>query len=39
MLFVLSAWNFRHELADKLRRIGVPEGSVFYAYFPQSHWV
>jgi SAM-dependent methyltransferase len=38
-LFVLSAWNFRLELAQKLRDRGVPEGSVFYAYFPQSHWL
>lgn len=35
-LFVLSAWNFRHELAEKLRAHGVPQGSVFYAYFPKA---
>jgi SAM-dependent methyltransferase len=33
-LFLVTAWNFRHELAGKLRRLGVPEGSKFYAYFP-----
>jgi SAM-dependent methyltransferase len=33
-LFILSAWNFRHELAAKLRERGVPEGSLFYSYFP-----
>jgi SAM-dependent methyltransferase len=38
-LFVLSAWNFRLELAQKLRERGVPEGSVFYAYFPHAHWL
>jgi hypothetical protein len=32
--FVITAWNFRHELARKLRALGVPEGSEFYAYFP-----
>ncbi|MDQ0041822.1 class I SAM-dependent methyltransferase [Variovorax boronicumulans] len=35
-LFVLSAWNFRHELAQKLEALGVPEGSSFYAYFPKA---
>jgi len=34
-LFVLSAWNFRHELTRKLRDIGVPEGSRFHAYLPE----
>lgn len=38
-LFILSAWNFRYELANKLTSIGVPNGSKFYAYFPQSHWI
>jgi SAM-dependent methyltransferase len=33
--FVITAWNFRQELAAKLRAIGVPEGSVFYSYFPR----
>lgn len=33
-LFVVSAWNFRRELIDKLRAIGVPKGSRFYSYFP-----
>ena len=34
-LFVLSAWNFRHELTRKLRDIGVPAGSRFHAYLPE----
>ena len=38
-LFVLSAWNFRHELADKIRAFGVPEGSKFFAYFPKPDLV
>ena len=38
-LFVLSAWNFRYELANKLNAIGVPNGSKFYAYFPQPQWI
>jgi len=33
--FVLTAWNFRQELAAKLRAVGVPKGSVFYSYFPR----
>jgi hypothetical protein len=33
--FVITAWNFRHELIAKLRAVGVPEGSVFYSYFPK----
>jgi SAM-dependent methyltransferase len=32
--FVITAWNFRQELTAKLRAIGVPQGSVFYSYFP-----
>lgn len=38
-LFVLSAWNFRYELTDKLKKIGVPEGSRFFAYFPTPQWI
>lgn len=38
-LFVLSAWNFRHELAAKLRARGVPQGSRFYSYFPKPEIV
>lgn len=37
--FVITAWNFRHELARKLRAIGVPEGSVFYSYFPTPQFL
>ncbi len=33
--FVITAWNFRQELAAKLRSIGVPRDSVFYSYFPK----
>jgi len=33
--FVITAWNFRQELAAKLRSLGVPQGSVFYSYFPK----
>lgn len=33
--FVITAWNFRQELAAKLRAIGVPQDSVFYSYFPK----
>jgi SAM-dependent methyltransferase len=32
--FVITAWNFRQELAAKLRVLGVPQGSIFYSYFP-----
>jgi SAM-dependent methyltransferase len=38
-LFILSAWNFRFELANKLAANGVPAGSKFYAYFPQEQWI
>lgn len=38
-LFVFSAWNFRHELAAKVRAIGVPEGSVLYSYFPTAQYL
>ncbi len=38
-LFILSAWNFRVELSNKLAKIGVPAGSKFFAYFPQPHWL
>lgn len=33
--FVITAWNFRQELASKLRALGVPQGSIFYSYFPR----
>ncbi len=33
--FVITAWNFRQELTSKLLAIGVPKGSIFYAYFPK----
>ena len=38
-LFVLSAWNFRYELTEKLRTLGVPVGSKFYSYFPTAHFI
>ena len=38
-LFVLSAWNFRYELTEKLLAVGVPENSKFYAYFPKPHFI
>lgn len=37
--FVFSAWNFRYELAAKVRAAGVPEGSVFYSYFPEAEYL
>ncbi len=37
--FVITAWNFRQELATKLRAIGVPEGSVIYSYFPSPEFL
>ncbi len=36
-LFVLAAWNFRIELAAKIRNYGIPACSRFYAYFPEPH--
>ncbi len=35
--FIITAWNFRTELSAKLRDIGVPQGSVFYSYFPEPN--
>ncbi len=37
--FVFSAWNFRYELAAKVRAEGVPAGSVFYSYFPSAEFL
>jgi SAM-dependent methyltransferase len=34
--FIISAWNFRRELAGKLRSIGIPPGSSIYSYFPRE---
>ena len=38
-LFILSAWNFRIELSEKLVMLGVPPGSKFYSYFPHPQWI
>lgn len=38
-LFVITAWNFRHELTNKLRTLGVPKGSKFYSYFPVPEYL
>jgi SAM-dependent methyltransferase len=38
-LFILSAWNFRFELAEKLIKIGIPKDSKFYSYFPKEEWI
>lgn len=38
-LFIMSAWNFRIEMSGKLAKIGVPNGSKFYAYFPEPQWI
>jgi SAM-dependent methyltransferase len=38
-LFVITAWNFRHELTNKLRALGVPPNSVFYSYFPTPQYL
>lgn len=35
-LLVITAWNFRAELVDKIRRIGIASASVFYTYFPEE---
>ncbi|MBU3580227.1 methyltransferase domain-containing protein [Polynucleobacter sp. 73C-SIWE] len=35
-LFVITAWNFRNEISEKIREIGIPKGSVIYTYFPES---
>ena len=38
-LFIISAWNFRHELTIKLKAMRIPAESKFYAYFPQNHFL
>lgn len=38
-LFIITAWNFRHELVDKLKRIGTPSESKFYSYFPKPEFL
>ena len=38
-LFIISAWNFRKELTQKLKKQGAPANSKFYAYFPSPHWI
>jgi SAM-dependent methyltransferase len=33
-LFVITAWNFKVELIEKIKNLGTPEGSKFLSYFP-----
>lgn len=35
--FILSAWNFRDELARKIKSQAPPAGSVYFTYFPHLH--
>jgi hypothetical protein len=35
---VITAWNFRDELTEKLRKLGVPAGSLFFSYFPTPQY-
>ena len=38
-LFIITAWNFRNEIYEKMRKIGIPKGSVIYTYFPKRELV
>jgi hypothetical protein len=38
-LFVITAWNFKKEIFDKIKKIGIPKGSVIYSYFPKSELI
>jgi hypothetical protein len=38
-LFVITAWNFKKEISQKIRKIGIPKGSVIYSYFPKSELI
>lgn len=38
-LFVITAWNFKNEISQKIRKIGIPKGSVIYSYFPKSELI
>ena len=35
-LFIITAWNFKDELVNKIVKLGVPTESKFYTYFPQA---
>jgi len=35
-LFVITAWNFKREISEKITKIGIPKGSVIYSYFPKK---
>jgi len=37
--FVITAWNFKNEIHAKLKKIGVPKGSLIYSYFPRRELV
>lgn len=34
--FVITAWNFREELAAKIRASNILQGSILYSYFPRQ---
>ena len=34
-LFIITAWNFKNELIEKLTSNGVPKGSKLFVYFPK----
>ena len=34
-LFIITAWNFKNELIEKLASNGVPKGSKLFVYFPK----
>ncbi|MBT8564062.1 class I SAM-dependent methyltransferase [Polynucleobacter paneuropaeus] len=38
-LFIITAWNFKEEISEKIRKIGIPKGSMIYSYFPKSELV
>lgn len=37
--FVITAWNFKIEISEKIKKIGIPQGSVIYTYFPQRELI
>lgn len=37
--FIITAWNFKKEITEKLRKYGIPKGSVIYAYFPKRELI
>jgi SAM-dependent methyltransferase len=38
-LFVITAWNFKIEISEKLKKLNIAKGSVIYSYFPSKELI